>query len=87
MFSSDVQGSLTDHLKGNVVSWNDLCRIAETMACGLAYLHEDVLRFKEGPKPAIAHRCVSECSASERLRVVYICNNSVMMSNPQRRQE
>ncbi|XP_056594282.1 activin receptor type-2B [Triplophysa dalaica] len=50
------RGSLTDHLKGNVVSWNDLCRIAETMACGLAYLHEDVLRFKEGPKPAIAHR-------------------------------
>lgn len=58
MFFSDVQGSLTDHLKGNVLSWNDLCRIAETMACGLAYLHEDVMRFKEGPKPAIAHRCV-----------------------------
>ncbi|XP_065114992.1 activin receptor type-2B [Paramisgurnus dabryanus] len=51
------RGSLSDYLKGNVVSWNDLCRIAETMACGLAYLHEDVLRCKgEGPKPAIAHR-------------------------------
>lgn len=51
------QGSLTDYLKGNAVSWSDLCHIAETMACGLAYLHEDVPRFKgEGPKPAIAHR-------------------------------
>ncbi|XP_059391445.1 activin receptor type-2B-like [Carassius carassius] len=46
------RGSLTDHLKGNVLSWTDLCHIAETMACGLAYLHEDVPRSK----PAIAHR-------------------------------
>ncbi|KAF4087877.1 hypothetical protein AMELA_G00076300 [Ameiurus melas] len=51
------KGSLTDYLKGSVVSWNELCHIAETMACGLAYLHEDVPRYKgEGPKPAIAHR-------------------------------
>uniref|UniRef100_A0A8C4S993 Serine/threonine-protein kinase receptor n=1 Tax=Erpetoichthys calabaricus TaxID=27687 RepID=A0A8C4S993_ERPCA len=51
------KGSLTDYLKGNAVSWNDLCHIAETMARGLAYLHEDVPRYKgEGPKPAIAHR-------------------------------
>uniref|UniRef100_A0A9J7XTA0 Serine/threonine-protein kinase receptor n=1 Tax=Cyprinus carpio carpio TaxID=630221 RepID=A0A9J7XTA0_CYPCA len=51
------RGSLTDFLKGNVLSWTDLCHIAETMACGLAYLHEDVPRCKgEGPKPAIAHR-------------------------------
>uniref|UniRef100_A0A8C2G8M5 Serine/threonine-protein kinase receptor n=1 Tax=Cyprinus carpio TaxID=7962 RepID=A0A8C2G8M5_CYPCA len=50
-------GSLTDFLKGNAVSWSDLCHISETMACGLAYLHEDVPRSKgEGPKPAIAHR-------------------------------
>uniref|UniRef100_A0A672M071 Serine/threonine-protein kinase receptor n=1 Tax=Sinocyclocheilus grahami TaxID=75366 RepID=A0A672M071_SINGR len=51
------RGSLTDYLKGSVLSWSDLCHIAETMACGLAYLHEDVPRSKgEGPKPAIAHR-------------------------------
>uniref|UniRef100_A0A6Q2XPZ1 Serine/threonine-protein kinase receptor n=1 Tax=Esox lucius TaxID=8010 RepID=A0A6Q2XPZ1_ESOLU len=51
------RGSLTDYLKGNVISWIELCHIAETMACGLAYLHEDVPRYKgEGPKPAIAHR-------------------------------
>lgn len=52
-----LQGSLTDYLKGNAISWTELCHIAETMACGLAYLHEDVPRYKgEGPKPAIAHR-------------------------------
>uniref|UniRef100_A0A8C8M873 Serine/threonine-protein kinase receptor n=1 Tax=Oncorhynchus tshawytscha TaxID=74940 RepID=A0A8C8M873_ONCTS len=51
------RGSLTDYLKGNAISWTELCHIAETMACGLAYLHEDVPRYKgEGPKPAIAHR-------------------------------
>ncbi|XP_016326976.1 activin receptor type-2B [Sinocyclocheilus anshuiensis] len=51
------RGSLTDYLKGSVLSWTDLCHIAETMACGLAYLHEDMPRCKgEGPKPAIAHR-------------------------------
>lgn len=52
-----VQGSLTDHLKGNTVSWGDLCHIAETMSRGLAYLHEDIPSYKgEGPKPTIAHR-------------------------------
>ncbi|NP_001084049.1 activin receptor type-2B precursor [Xenopus laevis] len=51
------KGSLTDYLKGNLVSWNELCHITETMARGLAYLHEDVPRCKgEGHKPAIAHR-------------------------------
>lgn len=52
-----LQGSLSDFLKGNIVSWSELCHIAESMACGLAYLHEDIPRQKgEGPKPAIAHR-------------------------------
>ncbi|XP_056155235.1 activin receptor type-2B-like [Lampris incognitus] len=51
------RGSLSDFLKGSVVSWTELCLIAETMACGLAFLHEDIPRHKgEGPKPAIAHR-------------------------------
>lgn len=58
-----LQGSLTDFLKGNIISWIELCHIAESMACGLAYLHEDIPRQKgEGPKPAIAHRSVN-CSA------------------------
>nr|XP_054592173.1 activin receptor type-2B isoform X1 [Nothobranchius furzeri] len=51
------KGSLSDFLKGNVVSWTELCLITESMARGLAYLHEDVPRLKgHGHKPAIAHR-------------------------------
>ncbi|XP_070583910.1 activin receptor type-2B isoform X3 [Erythrolamprus reginae] len=51
------KGSLTDYLKGNVINWNELCHVAETMACGLSYLHEDIPWCKgEGHKPAIAHR-------------------------------
>ncbi|RMC18859.1 hypothetical protein DUI87_04755 [Hirundo rustica rustica] len=49
-------GSLTDFLKANVVSWNELCHIAQTMARGLAYLHEDIPGLKDGHKPAISHR-------------------------------
>lgn len=50
------QGSLTDYLKANVVSWNELCHIAQTAARGLAYLHEDIPGHKDGHKPSIAHR-------------------------------
>lgn len=50
------KGSLTDFLKANVVSWNELCHIAQTMARGLAYLHEDIPGLKDGHKPAISHR-------------------------------
>uniref|UniRef100_A0AAX7TQ30 Serine/threonine-protein kinase receptor n=1 Tax=Astatotilapia calliptera TaxID=8154 RepID=A0AAX7TQ30_ASTCA len=46
------KGSLTDHLKANVLSWSELCRIAQSMSRGLAYLHEDIPAYK----PAIAHR-------------------------------
>lgn len=50
------RGSLSDFLKGNIVSWSELCLIAESMSRGLAFLHEDIPRHKDGPKPAIAHR-------------------------------
>ncbi|CAG10278.1 unnamed protein product [Tetraodon nigroviridis] len=50
------KGSLTDYLKANVVSWNELCLIAQTAARGLAYLHEDIPGHKDGHKPSIAHR-------------------------------
>uniref|UniRef100_A0A8C1YGG4 Serine/threonine-protein kinase receptor n=1 Tax=Cyprinus carpio TaxID=7962 RepID=A0A8C1YGG4_CYPCA len=50
------KGSLTDYLKANVVTWNELCHIAQTMARGLAYLHSDFPGHKDGHKPAIAHR-------------------------------
>nr|XP_020481142.1 activin receptor type-2B-like [Monopterus albus] len=37
-----IQGSLSDFLKGNVLGWSKLCHVSESMAHGLAYLHEDV---------------------------------------------
>lgn len=52
-----LQGSLTDYLKGNIITWNELCHVAETMSRGLSYLHEDVPWCRgEGHKPSIAHR-------------------------------
>ncbi|XP_074652321.1 activin receptor type-2B-like [Tubulanus polymorphus] len=50
-------GSLYDYLKGNLLSWCELLRLAESMARGLSYLHEDIpaSRISEH-KPAIAHR-------------------------------
>ncbi|MEQ2160312.1 Activin receptor type-2B, partial [Goodea atripinnis] len=58
MRSGNVEsGSLSDFLKGSVVSWCELCHIAESMARGLAYLHEDIPGLKgDKHKPAIAHR-------------------------------
>lgn len=56
LFCAILQGSLTDYLKANVVSWNELCLIAQTAARGLAYLHEDIPGHKDGHKPSIAHR-------------------------------
>uniref|UniRef100_A0A8C2PMK9 Serine/threonine-protein kinase receptor n=1 Tax=Cyprinus carpio TaxID=7962 RepID=A0A8C2PMK9_CYPCA len=50
------RGSLTDYLKGNPLSWPQLCHISASMSRGLAYLHEDLPYRAEGPKPAIAHR-------------------------------
>lgn len=50
------KGSLTDYLKANILSWSELCHIAQTMSRGLAYLHEDIPGHKDGHKPAIAHR-------------------------------
>lgn len=47
---------MTDYLKANVVSWNELCHITMTAARGLAYLHEDIPGHKDGHKPSIAHR-------------------------------
>lgn len=46
-----------DYLKGNIITWNELCHVAETMSRGLSYLHEDVPWCRgEGHKPSIAHR-------------------------------
>ena len=50
-------GSLSDYLKGNTVTWSEMCKMAETMAQGLAYLHDEIPAGKgREAKPAIAHR-------------------------------
>ncbi|CAG5118529.1 unnamed protein product [Candidula unifasciata] len=51
------KGSLCDYLKANTVTWAQLCRIGESMTCGLAYLHDEIPATYGSPaKPAIAHR-------------------------------
>jgi len=53
------RGSLCDFLKSNVVSWDDLCKIALSMARGLTHLHEEIPEqpgLNVDMKPAIAHR-------------------------------
>ncbi|KAG7158928.1 activin receptor type-2A-like isoform X2 [Homarus americanus] len=51
------RGSLCDYLKANLVTWNDLCKIGESMARGLMYVHEEQPATKcESLKPSIAHR-------------------------------
>lgn len=46
-------GSLSDYLKNNILSWKDFCKISESMASGLMFLHEE---SNDGLKPSIAHR-------------------------------
>ncbi|XP_020712130.2 activin receptor type-2A isoform X2 [Athalia rosae] len=51
------RGSLCDYLKANVVTWPEMCKIAESMARGLMHLHEEIPANKaDGYKPAVAHR-------------------------------
>ncbi|XP_046735488.1 activin receptor type-2A isoform X1 [Diprion similis] len=51
------KGSLCDFLKANVVTWPEMCKIAESMARGLMHLHEEIPANKaDGYKPAVAHR-------------------------------
>ncbi|XP_065333154.1 activin receptor type-2A-like isoform X2 [Cloeon dipterum] len=51
------RGSLCEFLKTSVVSWPELCRIAESMARGLMHLHEEMAGSREqGRKPSVAHR-------------------------------
>ncbi|CAH1774752.1 unnamed protein product [Owenia fusiformis] len=45
------KGSVYDHLKANTITWTECSQMAETMAAGLAFLHEDL-----PGKSAIAHR-------------------------------
>jgi serine/threonine protein kinase len=47
-------GSLRDYLKSNVLTFENVCKMAQSIAAGLAYLHLEV----NEEKPAIAHRDV-----------------------------
>ncbi|CAG0889733.1 unnamed protein product, partial [Darwinula stevensoni] len=50
-------GSLCDFLKGNTVTYSELCHITKSMMAGLAHLHDEIPPLKgEGFKPSIAHR-------------------------------
>nr|XP_018896703.1 PREDICTED: activin receptor type-2A-like isoform X2 [Bemisia tabaci] len=50
-------GSLCNYLKGNTITWAQLCKICHSMAKGLMHLHEELPPTKgEGYKPAVAHR-------------------------------
>ncbi|CRK87362.1 CLUMA_CG001164, isoform A [Clunio marinus] len=50
-------GSLCDYLKSHTVNWQELCKIAESMARGLMHLHEEIPGTRTDElKPAIAHR-------------------------------
>ncbi|XP_059177509.1 activin receptor type-2A-like [Physella acuta] len=51
------KGSLCDFLKGNTITWAQLCHIGYTMTRGLAYLHDEIPSLNHmHSKPAVAHR-------------------------------
>ena len=43
-------------LQGNILTWNDLLKIATAMCNGLAFLHDEIDGGAKGYKPAVAHR-------------------------------
>lgn len=50
-------GSLFEYLKGNTVTWSELCKITETLASGLSFLHDEIPPSRGlDAKPAVAHR-------------------------------
>ncbi|KAK7092552.1 activin receptor type-2B-like [Littorina saxatilis] len=50
-------GSLYDYLKAHVLTWSQICKIAETVASGLAFLHDEIPPTSTlEAKPAVAHR-------------------------------
>lgn len=53
MLAYHKNGSLSDYLRNNILSWNDFCKIAQGMATGLTFLHEE---NNDTLKPSIAHR-------------------------------
>lgn len=53
-----ILGSLCDFLKSNVVTWDELCKIAQTMASGLTHLHEELPKYgKKVPEIKKLFKC------------------------------
>uniref|UniRef100_A0A5S6QJI7 receptor protein serine/threonine kinase n=1 Tax=Trichuris muris TaxID=70415 RepID=A0A5S6QJI7_TRIMR len=51
-------GSLMDYLNSNILSWDSMCKLACSVAKGVAYLHAEI---SDGDfyKPAVAHRDIN----------------------------
>ncbi|XP_044740436.1 bone morphogenetic protein receptor type-2 [Chrysoperla carnea] len=48
-------GCLQDYLKENTLDWNTFCKMALTVAKGLAHLHTDIIKGDK-VKPCVSHR-------------------------------
>ncbi|XP_049955024.1 bone morphogenetic protein receptor type-2 isoform X2 [Schistocerca serialis cubense] len=55
VLSYATNGCLQDYLRSNLVDWNCLCRMALSVAKGLAHLHTDI-RKGDKFKPCVTHR-------------------------------
>ncbi|XP_066449884.1 anti-Muellerian hormone type-2 receptor isoform X2 [Eleutherodactylus coqui] len=58
VFQHYPEGSLRNYLTGRTADWDTACRMAISLARGLAFLHSDILN-EDISKPAIAHRDLS----------------------------
>ncbi|KAI1289772.1 Bone morphogenetic protein receptor type-2 [Halotydeus destructor] len=58
VMSHAQHGCLQDYLRSNTVDWSTLCRMIQSMASALAYLHGEV-RKGDKMKPCIVHRDLS----------------------------
>jgi hypothetical protein len=57
IFDYHEMGSLSDYLKSHVLTLENVFKMTESVAAGLAYLHSEIISEKR-QKPAIAHRDV-----------------------------
>ena len=56
IFEYQPNGSLYDYLQHRTVTLKEFATLAQSAACGLAYLHSEISRDHVVKKPAIAHR-------------------------------
>lgn len=58
VLSCASRGCLQDFLRGNTVDWPTLCRMIQSLAAGVAYLHSEITKGDK-TKSCIAHRDLS----------------------------